>query len=81
MEFEITATSHKHGCLFEDYIIFDSFLNKICKDKFSCFTFDISKRKRRGDTNPCSVVKLADTPSYLGGEDSGIKQLLFGAAA
>jgi hypothetical protein len=44
-------------------------------------TFDISKRKRRGDTQPCSVVKLADTPSYLGGEDSGIKHWLFGAGA
>jgi hypothetical protein len=40
----------------------------------------MSKRKRRLDNKPCSVVKLADTPSYLGGEEQWDKLRLFGAA-
>jgi hypothetical protein len=40
----------------------------------------MSKRKRRHDNKPCSVVKLADTPSYLGGEEQWDKLRLFGAA-
>ncbi|MGI4820174.1 MAG: hypothetical protein ACRYFV_03080 [Janthinobacterium lividum] len=70
----------KNGPLNENLLIFTPFLNKICIIRKGSLTFDLSKRKRRRDNQPCSVVKLADTPSYLGGEEQWDKLRLFGAA-
>ena len=49
---------------------FQSFFRQNLQTLFLQCYLCISKRNRRGYSKPCSVVKLADTPSYLGGEEN-----------